>query len=214
MKHSTNLLVATLCVAITTIAYSNKLNAATFPDQENERAKRAHKEIEMISRASIGNISPSTELYAPHFSFLNCDASSMCFEINTNRKYTLSGNLQLQEDQICHRVPTHVASTFGFSFQHIRGWQTSVQYSFLDNGIESSSNVVLSRNLLPVDLNLSYQADRFSFGVSAENFLNMQWNLNKPTSPSRMSDAQTPLGWNLYFPELPYALTANVNFLF
>lgn len=208
------MMVVTFIVAITTIPLSINLNAATFPGQEKALTIRAAQPIETGSQAGMRYTLRGNQIHFPNFSFLNCDETTMCFEINANRKYTLSGNLQLQEDQICHRLPTHVASTFGFSFQHIRGWQTSIQYSFLDNGIESTGNVNLNRNFLPLDLSLNYAADRFSFGLAAENFMNMQWNLNKLSTQSRMRDAETPIGWDLYFPELPYALTASVSILF
>jgi hypothetical protein len=147
-------------------------------------------------------------------SLLNCANQSMQIEINGNRKFTIASTCELQQDVISHRLPCHIASTFGFSFQHTKGWNTSVRYSFLDNGIESATNVVLSRNNLPVDLNISYEIDRFSFGLSAENFMNMQWNLAHLKTQSSVRDAQTSISWDLYFPELPYALTANINIVF
>lgn len=72
----------------------------------------------------------------------------------------------------------------------------------------------MNRNFLPVNFNLCYEVDRFSFGLSAENFMNMQWNFAKISAQSRTIDAQTPIGWALYFPELPYAVTASVNVAF
>lgn len=142
------------------------------------------------------------------------DDQAVYLPIHSSNKLTVSTDLELQCDEVSQHVPPHIASTVGLCLQHATGWSGTIRYPYLDNGLESSSNVALIGNRIGIDFSASYTSDRYCIGLSAENLLNQYWNITKLNIARQTTDATTSLGWSLYYPELPYALTASMSFNF
>lgn len=121
---------------------------------------------------------------ARQYSFLNWESQAMFLNVHNNKKFNVTADFQLHEDFIYPNCPSHLASTIGISLKNA-GWCGTIRYPYLDNGLESASTVVLSRNNLPIEFVAEYQTGMYSFGFTAENFLNAEWNTHQVKTESR-----------------------------
>ena len=105
-------------------------------------------------------------------------------------------------------------STGGFTFNSIQNWSGSIRYRFMSDRPADESNSVTALGYAVFDTNVNYSYRNWTFGLSAENLFNTEWNEAQFAGDYRVSQASEPEYGLTFTPGTPFYLKGSVRFQF
>jgi outer membrane receptor for Fe3+-dicitrate len=105
-------------------------------------------------------------------------------------------------------------STGGFTFNSIQNWSGSIRYRFMTDRPADESNSVTALGYSVFDTNVNYSYRNWTFGLSAENLFNTEWNEAQFAGDYRVSQTSEPEYGLTFTPGTPFYLKGSVRFQF
>lgn len=105
-------------------------------------------------------------------------------------------------------------STGGFTINSIRNWSGSIRYRFMNDRPADESNSVTALGYAVFDTNINYTYRNWTFGLSAENLFNTEWNEAQFAGDYRVSQTSGPEYGLTFTPGTPFYLKGSVGFQF
>lgn len=105
-------------------------------------------------------------------------------------------------------------STGGFTVNSIQNWSGSIRYRFISDRPADEINSVTALGYTVFDTNVNYSYKQWSFGLSAENLFNTEWNEAQFAGDYRVSQTSEPEYGLTFTPGTPFYLKGSVRFQF
>jgi hypothetical protein len=122
--------------------------------------------------------------------------------------------LDLPEGENFIPLAPSFTSTGGLSLKNEKGVSASLRYRYIDDRPANESNTVRAQGYFLLDAVMSYQLKNYSFGLTAENLLNAEWNQAQFDTESRLRNEPAPVSELHYTPGSPFFIKGSVTVRF
>lgn len=102
-------------------------------------------------------------------------------------------------------------STGGLSYKSQKGLNASLRYRYIDTRPANENNTVQALGYFLMDAVVNYDVKAFTFGVTAENLLNAEWNEAQFDTESRLNNETMSVNELHYTPGSPFFVKASVT---
>lgn len=107
-----------------------------------------------------------------------------------------------------------LTSTGGISLKNEKGLSASLRYRYIDDRPANENNTVRAQGYFLLDAVMNYQLKNYSFGLTAENLLNAEWNQAQFDTESRLRGEAMPVSELHYTPGSPFFLKGTISVQF
>jgi hypothetical protein len=107
-----------------------------------------------------------------------------------------------------------LTSTGGLSLKNEKGLSASIRYRYIDDRPANENNTVRAQGYFLLDAVMTYQLKNYSFGLTAENLLNSEWNQAQFDTESRLRGEAMSVSELHYTPGAPFFLKGSISVLF
>lgn len=105
-------------------------------------------------------------------------------------------------------------TTAGISLKDYKNWSGGIQYRYLKSRPANEDNSIVALGYGITDANINYEWKNFTFGLSAENILNVKWNETQFATESQLQNESQSVTEIHFTPGTPFNLKGKVLFKF
>jgi outer membrane receptor protein involved in Fe transport len=129
--------------------------------------------------------------------------------------YTFSHGKAIEEAAEANRIPLAPRSTFtgGITYQH-KGVVAGLSARSLGDRPAVEDNSIVAKGYTIMDMNVSYTTHGLTFGLSAQNILNMRWKETQFATESQLRNETTPVEEIHFTPGTPLNVRGSVSYAF
>lgn len=107
-----------------------------------------------------------------------------------------------------------LTSTGGITMKNQKGLSGSLRYRFIDSRPANESNTVQAKGYFLLDAVVNYDVKQFTFGITAENLLNTEWNEAQFDTESRLQNETISVSELHYTPGSPFFVKGSITVRF
>ena len=119
--------------------------------------------------------------------------------------------LDLPEDENFIPLAPSLTSTGGISLKNEKGLSGSLRYRFIDDRPANEGNTVTAKGYFLLDAVAQYEFKHYTFGLSAENLLNSEWNQAQFDTESRLRGETMSVSELHYTPGSPLFVKGSIT---
>lgn len=105
-------------------------------------------------------------------------------------------------------------TTAGISLKDYKKWSGGIQYRYLKSRPANEDNSIVALGYGITDANINYEWKKITFGLSAENILNVKWNETQFATESQLQNESQSVTEIHFTPGTPFNLKGKVLFKF
>ncbi len=105
-------------------------------------------------------------------------------------------------------------STAGISLKEYKNWSGGIQYRYLKSRPANEDNSIIAKGYGITDANISYKWKKITFGLSAENIINVKWNETQFATESQLQNESQSVTEIHFTPGAPFNLKGKILFKF
>lgn len=169
-------------------------------------------ELVYVGDEGIVEISGATRRLGADFAF-RLEITKVLFA-DMDLNYNHGRYLDLPEGENFIPLAPSLTSTGGLSLKNEKGLSASIRYRYIDDRPANERNTVRAQGYFLLDAVMNYQLKNYSFGLTAENLLNAEWNQAQFDTESRLRGEAMSVSELHYTPGSPFYLKGSVTVRF
>jgi outer membrane receptor for Fe3+-dicitrate len=134
--------------------------------------------------------------------------------LDTDLNYTHARTIDAPEGQNYIPLAPDFTATVGLNSSQYKGFSGGFHYRYLKSRPANEDNSIVAKGYMISDINLNYEYGNITFGLSAENIFNTQWNETQFTTESQLQNESQSVEEIHFTPGTPFFLKAKVTYRF
>jgi hypothetical protein len=118
-----------------------------------------------------------------------------------------------QEENYIPLAPDFTA-TAGLNTAKYKGFSGGFHYRYLKSRPANEDNSIVAQGYMVSDINLNYEYKSVTFGISAENIFNTQWNETQFATESRLQNEPQSTEEIHFTPGIPFFIKGKISYIF
>lgn len=170
------------------------------------------EELVYVGDAAIVEISGRTQRRGVDFGLRYQVTSYVFFDTDLNYTFGRSIDALVGENYI--PLAPDFTATAGINTAKYKGFSGGFHYRYLKSRPANEDNSIVAKGYMVSDINLNYEYDNLTFGVSAENIFNTKWNETQFATESRLKNETMPSEEIHFTPGTPFLLKGKISYRF
>lgn len=137
-----------------------------------------------------------------------------CLFADADFNYNHGRYLDLPEGGNYIPLAPSLTSTGGITLKNEKGLSASLRYRYIDDRPANESNTVTAQGYFLLDAVANYELQHYTFGLTAENLLNAEWNQAQFDTESRLRNETLPVSELHYTPGSPFFIKGSITVRF
>lgn len=169
-------------------------------------------ELVYVGDEGVVEISGATRRLGIDFAFRAELTKTLFADADVN--YNHGRYLDLPEGENFIPLAPALTSTGGLTLKNEKGLSASLRYRFIDDRPANESNTVTATGYFLLDAVMNYECRNYTFGLTAENLLNSEWNQAQFDTESRLRGEAISVSELHYTPGSPFFVKGSVTVRF
>lgn len=169
-------------------------------------------ELVYVGDEGVVEISGATRRLGIDFAF-RAELTKTLF-VDADVNYNHGRYLDLPKGENFIPLAPALTSTGGLTLKNEKGLSASLRYRYIDDRPANESNTVTATGYFLLDAVMNYERENYTFGLSAENLLNAEWNQAQFDTESRLQGEAMPVSELHYTPGSPFFVKGSVTVRF
>ncbi len=170
------------------------------------------EELVYVGDAATVKISGRTKRMGIDFG-LRYQVSDYLF-FDTDLNYTYSRSIDAPQGENYIPLAPDFTATAGLNTARYKGFSGGFHYRYLKSRPANEDNSIVAKGYIVSDINLNYEFGNITFGISAENIFNTQWNETQFATESRLKNESQSVEEIHFTPGIPFFLKGNLSYRF
>jgi len=132
----------------------------------------------------------------------------------SDANYNLARSIDVPSGEDYIPLAPDFTTTGGLNFHNWKGFSGGFRYRYLKSRPANEDNSIVAKGYFVSDMNLNYDLNNLSFGISIQNLFNTKWNETQFATESRLKDEQHSVEEIHFTPGTPFFLKVKVSYLF
>lgn len=133
---------------------------------------------------------------------------------NTDLTYTDPRAVDEAEGEQYIPLAVNFMSTGGVTVRDVNGFSGGVRYRFITDRAANEDNSISALGYFITDVNVNYEFNKVTLGVSIENLFNTEWNEAQFATESRLRNEAAPVEELHFTPGVPFFIKGSINYKF
>jgi outer membrane receptor for Fe3+-dicitrate len=170
------------------------------------------EELVYVGDAATVEISGRTKRLGIDFG-LRYQLSDYLF-LDTDLNYTYARSIDAPQGENNIPLAPDFTATAGLNTAKYKGFSGGFHYRYLKSRPANEDNSIVAKGYMISDINLNYEYGNITFGVSAENIFNTQWNETQFATESQLQNETQSVEEIHFTPGTPFFLKGKVSYRF
>lgn len=170
------------------------------------------EELVYVGDAATVEISGRTKRMGIDFG-LRYQVSDYLF-FDTDLNYTYARSSEKPKGQNYIPLAPDLTATAGLSSAKYKGFSGGFHYRYLKSRPANEDNSIVAKGYMVSDLNINYDYENLTIGLSAENIFNTAWNETQFATESRLKNETNSVEEIHFTPGTPFFLKGKVSYRF
>ncbi len=133
---------------------------------------------------------------------------------DTDVNYTYARSIDAPKGQDYVPLAPDLTATAGLNSSKYKGFSGGFHYRYLKSRPANEDNSLITKGYMVSDINLNYEYKNTTFGITAENLFNTQWNETQFATESRLKNESQSVEEIHFTPGIPLFLKAKMTYRF
>ncbi len=134
--------------------------------------------------------------------------------IYTDANYTCARSMDAPKGENYIPLAPDFTTAGGISFQNWYRFSGGIRYRYIKNRPANEDYSIVAKGYFVNDMNLNYDLETISFGISIQNLFNVDWNETQFATESRLKNEPNPVDEIHFTPGTPFYLKAKITYRF
>ena len=134
--------------------------------------------------------------------------------LDADANYTHGRSVEESKGQDYIPLAPDFTTTVGISLKNYKSWSGGLQYRYLKSRSANEDNSIIAKGYMITDANINYEWNKLTFGLSAENIFNTEWNETQFATESRLKDESQSITEIHFTPGTPFFLKGKITYQF
>lgn len=170
------------------------------------------EELVYVGDAATVEISGRTKRMGIDFG-LRYQVSDYLF-LDTDLNYTYARSIDAPQGENYIPLAPDFTATAGLNTAKYKGFSGGFHYRYLKSRPANEDNSIVAKGYMISDINLNYEYDNITFGLSAENIFNTQWNETQFATESQLQNESQSVEEIHFTPGTPFFLKGKLSYRF
>lgn len=170
------------------------------------------EELVYVGDAAIVEISGQTKRMGIDFG-LRYQVSDYLF-LDTDLNYTCARSIGAPDGENYIPLAPDFTTTAGISSAKYKGFSGGFHYRYLKSRPANEDNSIVAKGYMVSDLNLNYDYENITFGLTVENLFNTAWNETQFATESQLQNETQSVEEIHFTPGTPFFLKGKVSYRF
>ena len=133
---------------------------------------------------------------------------------DTDLNYTYARTVDAQQGENFIPLAPDFTATAGLNAAKYKGFSGGFHYRYLKSRPANEDNSIVAKGYMISDINLNYEYKNITFGLSAENIFNTQWNETQFATESQLQNEVQSTEEIHFTPGAPFFLKGKISYRF
>ena len=170
------------------------------------------EELVYVGDAATIEISGRTKRMGIDFG-LRYQVSDYLF-LDTDLNYTYARSIDAPQGENYIPLAPDLTATAGLNAAKYKGFSGGFHYRYLKSRPAIEDNSIVAKGYMVSDINLNYEYGNITFGLSAENIFNTQWNETQFATESQLQNESQSVEEIHFTPGTPFFLKGKLSYRF
>lgn len=170
------------------------------------------EELVYVGDAATVEISGRTKRMGIDFG-LRYQVSDYLF-LDTDLNYTYARSIDAPQGENYIPLAPDFTATAGLNTAKYKGFSGGFHYRYLKSRPANENNSIVAKGYMVSEINLNYEYDNITFGISAENIFNTQWNETQFATESQLQNETQSVEEIHFTPGTPFFLKGKLSYRF
>lgn len=170
------------------------------------------EELVYVGDAATVEISGRTKRMGIDFG-LRYQVSDYLF-LDTDLNYTYARSIDSPKGENYIPLAPDFTATAGLNTAKYKGFSGGFHYRYLKSRPANEDNSIVAKGYMVSDINLNYEYDNLTFGLSAENIFNTKWNETQFATESRLQNESQSTEEIHFTPGIPFFFKGKISYRF
>ncbi|WP_310557905.1 TonB-dependent receptor domain-containing protein [Flavobacterium sp.] len=170
------------------------------------------EELVYVGDAATVEISGRTKRMGVDFGLRYQLTDYLFFDTDVNYTYARSSDAPKGENYI--PLAPDLTATAGLNSSKYRGFSGGFHYRYLKSRPANEDNSIVAKGYMVSDINVNYEYKSVTFGISAENIFNTQWNETQFATESQLQNENQSVEEIHFTPGIPFYLKGKLSYRF
>lgn len=134
--------------------------------------------------------------------------------LDADANYTHGRSVEESKGQDYIPLAPDFTTTVGISLKNYKSWSGGLQYRYLKSRSANEDNSIIAKGYMITDANINYEWNKLTFGLSAENIFNTEWNETQFATESRLKNESQSVTEIHFTPGTPFFLKGKITYQF
>ena len=134
--------------------------------------------------------------------------------LDTDLNYTHARTVDAQQGENFIPLAPDFTATAGLNAAKYKGFSGGFHYRYLKSRPANEDNSIVAKGYMISDINLNYEYKNITFGLSAENIFNTQWNETQFATESQLQNEVQSTEEIHFTPGAPFFLKGKISYRF
>ena len=134
--------------------------------------------------------------------------------LDTDLNYTYARTVDAQQGENFIPLAPDFTATAGLNAAKYKGFSGGFHYRYLKSRPANEDNSIVAKGYMISDINLNYEYKNITFGLSAENIFNTQWNETQFATESQLQNEVQSTEEIHFTPGAPFFLKGKISYRF
>jgi len=173
---------------------------------------KLQEELVYVGDAATVEISGRTKRMGIDFG-LRYQVSDYLF-LDTDLNYTYARSIDAPQGENYIPLAPDFTATAGLNTAKYKGFSGGFHYRYLKSRPANENNSIVAKGYMVSEINLNYEYDNITFGISAENIFNTQWNETQFATESQLQNETQSVEEIHFTPGTPFFLKGKLSYRF
>lgn len=134
--------------------------------------------------------------------------------LDTDLNYTYARSIDAPQGENYIPLAPDFTATAGLNTAKYKGFSGGFHYRYLKSRPANEDNSIVAKGYMVSDINLNYEYGNITFGLSAENIFNTQWNETQFATESQLQNETQSVEEIHFTPGTPFFLKGKLSYRF
>jgi outer membrane receptor for Fe3+-dicitrate len=134
--------------------------------------------------------------------------------LDTDLNYTHARSIDAPQEENYIPLAPDFTATAGLNTAKYKGFSGGFHYRYLKSRPANEDNSIVAQGYMVSDINLNYEYKSVTFGISAENIFNTQWNETQFATESRLQNEPQSTEEIHFTPGIPFFIKGKISYIF
>jgi outer membrane receptor for Fe3+-dicitrate len=134
--------------------------------------------------------------------------------LDTDLNYTHARSIDAPEGENYIPLAPDFTATAAINTAKYKGFSGGFHFRYLKSRPANADNSIVAKGYMVSDLNLNYEYDKITFGLSAENIFNTKWNETQFATESQLQNEAQSTEEIHFTPGIPFFVKGKISYRF